>query len=132
LQGLALVFAAEQFSPLRLGNNLVDEVLEAFRNVREHDIEAVASLFKKPLRHFFGDRRWRANECEPAEAACDLSKLSDRQVVTLCERDEALTSALAGVRFGDFREDTIDIKVRGVADRRRDSAIKRYGFPRGA
>jgi hypothetical protein len=75
---LALIFAPEQAPALQLGNNLVDEVLKAPGHVRKHDVEAVASIVEKPLLHFIGDRRWRADECEPAEAACDLSELSDR------------------------------------------------------
>jgi hypothetical protein len=33
---------------------------------------------EKPLRHFIGDGRRRANEGEPAEAAGDLGELSHR------------------------------------------------------
>jgi hypothetical protein len=43
-------------------NHLVDEVLEAFRHVGKHDVEAVATLFKEPLLHFIGDGRRRADE----------------------------------------------------------------------
>jgi hypothetical protein len=45
-QRLALVFASEQASTLQLGDNLVDEVLDAFGHVRKHDVEAVATLLE--------------------------------------------------------------------------------------
>jgi hypothetical protein len=88
-QSLALIFAPEQSSPLQLRNHLVDEVLEAFRHVGEHDVEAIATLLEKPLLHFVGDGGRGADEHESAEAACDLGELSHRAVFALGERDEA-------------------------------------------
>jgi hypothetical protein len=58
------------------------------------------------------------DECEPAEAAGDLDELSHRKVVSLCERDKTLAPTLTCVGFGDFRQRTVEIKVRDVATQR--------------
>src|ERR1700722_10736900 len=41
-QRLALVLGAEDAAPLQLGHDLVHEIVEAARQVGEHDVEAVA------------------------------------------------------------------------------------------
>ena len=44
-RGLALVFAAEEVAALQFGDDPVDEIVEAARDPREHDVEATqASL----------------------------------------------------------------------------------------
>jgi hypothetical protein len=80
-QGLALVFAPEQASPLQFGNNLVDEIVEALRRIWKHDIEAVATTFKKPLFHSIGDDRRRSDECQPPQTASDLGDAPHGKIV---------------------------------------------------
>ena len=52
----ALVFAPEQASTLQLGNHPVDEIVEAFGHVGEHDIEPVATLLRTAIAP--SHRRW--------------------------------------------------------------------------
>jgi hypothetical protein len=50
-QGPAFVFAAEEVAALEFGDDSVDEIVEAARDPREHDVEAVAGVAVEPLLH---------------------------------------------------------------------------------
>ena len=117
-QRLALIFAAEQASPLQFRDDLVDEVVEAARHIGEHHVEPVAAVREQPFLHLIGDRRRRSDKRKSAETAGNLRKLADRKVVAPRQRNEALAPALAGVRFRDFRQRSVEIKAGRVAAER--------------
>src|ERR1700737_1388249 len=71
-QGLAFVFAAEEAAALQFGDDPVDEVVEAARDIGEHDVEPVAGGALEPLLHLVGDHRGRATPREGAIGAGDL------------------------------------------------------------
>jgi Domain of unknown function (DUF4169) len=54
-QGPAFVFAAEEVAALEFGDDAVDEIVEAARDPRAHDVEAVAGVAVEPLLHLVGD-----------------------------------------------------------------------------
>src|SRR6266404_4428393 len=68
-QGLAFVFAAEEVAALQFGDDLVDEIVEAARDPREHDVEAVAGIAQEPLLHLVGDHLGGADQSEATVAA---------------------------------------------------------------
>src|ERR1700730_8589884 len=80
-QGLAFVFAAEEAAALQFGDDPVDEVVEAARDMGEHDVEPVAGVAAEPFLHLVGDHRRGTNQREAAIAAGDLGELTDRQIV---------------------------------------------------
>ena len=51
----AFVFAAEQSAPLQLGNDAVDEVVEAAGQIWEHHGKTVRTLARQPLLHLIGN-----------------------------------------------------------------------------
>src|SRR5947209_17639567 len=56
-QSLAFVFAAEEVAALEFGDDAVDDIVEAARDMREHDVEAVAGVAVEPFLHLVGDHR---------------------------------------------------------------------------
>src|SRR5271166_4633790 len=114
-QGPAFVFAAEEVAALQFGDDAVDEIVEAARDPREHDVEAVAGVAVEPLLHLVGDHRWRADQREAAVAAGDLRQLAHRQIVAPGALDDALAAALAGVALGDLGQRAVEVEDRGVA-----------------
>ena len=68
-----------------------------------------------------GDSGRRADEGVPAIAAETLGDLADGQMLPLCQLDDPLASALAGVGLGDLGQRTVRIEARGiVAERDRE------------
>src|SRR5262245_17843921 len=59
-QRTALVLAAEQPAASQLGNHQLDKVIETARQVRRHDVEAVAAVLAEPFLHMIGDLLRRA------------------------------------------------------------------------
>src|SRR5438445_7852122 len=106
-QGLAFIFAAEEAAPLEFGDDPVDKVVEAARDVREHDVEPVAGVAIEPFLHLVGDHLGGADEREAAIAAGDLGELADSQIVPAGAFDDAFAAALAGVALRDLRQWTV-------------------------
>src|SRR6202022_1086028 len=117
-QGLAFVFAAEEAAALQFGDDPVDEVVEAARDMGEHDVEPVAGGALEPLLHLVGDHRRGTNQREAAIAAGDLGELTDRQIVAAGAFDDALAAALAGVALRDLRQRAVEVEARGVVAQR--------------
>src|SRR5215471_6220661 len=61
-QGLAFVFSAEEAAALQFGHDLVDEIVQAARHIREHDVEPVAGVAEQPFLHLIGDHHRGADE----------------------------------------------------------------------
>ena len=113
-QGLAFVFATEEVAVLQFGDDAVDEIVEAARDPREHDVEAVAGVAVEPLLHLVGDHFGGADQREAAVAAGDLGQLADRQVVAPGALDDALAAALAGVALRDLGQRAVEVEDGGV------------------
>src|SRR5271166_2828512 len=114
-QGPAFVFAAEEVAALQFGDDAVDEIVEAARDPREHDVEAVAGVAVEPLLHLVGDHLRGADKGEAAVAAGDLRQLAHRQIVAPGAFDDALAAALAGVALRDLGQRAVEVEGRGVA-----------------
>src|SRR5262249_4187715 len=69
------VAASEEAAPLQFRHHPVDEVVEPFGEVGEHDVEAVAGLADQPFLHLIGDFRRRTDESKSAIAAKPLGEL---------------------------------------------------------
>jgi hypothetical protein len=112
---------------LEFGHDAVDEIVEAARDIREHDVEAVAGVAVEPFLHQVGDHLRRADQREAAVAAGDLGQLANRQIVAPGALDDPLAAALAGVGLRDLGQRAVEVERRGVAaerDRQRgDAAI---------
>ena len=95
---LPLVFGAEQAAALQFRDHQLDEIVERARQIRRHDVEAVAGAFDEPLLHVVGDLLGRADEHDlGARAGHPLAELADRQLLPPRHRDDAVERALAAV-----------------------------------
>src|SRR5215469_13950010 len=78
-QRRAFVVAPEQFALLQFGNNEPHEILQAARNVRRLQHEAIASVGAEPLLQLVGDIGAGAEEFPQWPHAVLLASLSQRQ-----------------------------------------------------
>src|SRR5450755_1060286 len=101
-EGLALILAAEDAAALQLGHDQIHKLIEPARQIREHDVEAVGALARKPLLHLVCDGFGGADERESAEATETLRELAHRQPFALGELNGAFAAALATIRRRDF------------------------------
>src|SRR4051812_18923723 len=68
-QSGSFILFAENPAPLQLRHHLVDEIVEAGGQEREHDVEAVGAAPDQPFLHLVGDCFGGADKREPAIAA---------------------------------------------------------------
>src|ERR1700722_16015668 len=90
-QRLAFIFAPEDFALLQFGYDFVDEIVEPGRQIREHDVKAVAAETGQPFLHLIDNGLWRPDERQPAIAADALRELAYREFFAGGEVDLALT-----------------------------------------
>jgi hypothetical protein len=109
---------------MQFGDDAVDEVVEAARDPREHDVEAVAGAAVELLLHLVGNHLRSADHREATIAAGDLRQLADRQIVAPGAFDDPLATALAGVALRDLGQPAVEVDGRCVAALR--STMRRY------
>src|SRR5262249_1985865 len=101
-QSRAVVGAPKQSASLQLGDDALDEIVEAARQVRKHHREAVRSFRVQPFFHLIGDRLRRADHRQAGIAAEPLRQLTHCQVLAPGKRDSALPSALRSIALRYF------------------------------
>src|SRR6185437_734550 len=107
----SLILVAENAAPLQFRYYLVDEVVEAGGQEREHDVEAVAAVARQPLLHLVGDPGGRAHKRQAAIAADPLGELAHGELVAGGDIDQALTAAFRGIGFGDVGQLAVRIET---------------------
>jgi hypothetical protein len=81
-QRAALVFRAEQPTPLQLRHDLVGEFRQPARQPRRHDVETIGAFFFEPLLQLVRNARRRADHLLMAARARDAQiQIADRQVL---------------------------------------------------
>src|ERR1700710_268639 len=71
------ILAAEDASALQLRDDKGDKIIESGRHGREHDVEPVGGTRLQPRLHRVGDLIGGSDHLQPAEAADQLSELTD-------------------------------------------------------
>ena len=103
-QGSSLVFGSEQVAALEFRNHPIDEIIQALRDVREHDVEAIRCLPEKPFLHAVRDGLGRAHERQARIAPRLFGELPNGEVLRPCQFQDASASTLAGICLRNVRQ----------------------------
>lgn len=103
-QRRAFITRAEQAAPLQLGHEQARDRLEAGRQQRRHQVEAVGGVVLEPVLQDVGHVAHAADGGQVAATAGDLHReLTERQAAVVAElRQQLLAAALAAVGERQF------------------------------
>ena len=91
----AFILVTKDAAAPQFRDDELHEGVEAGRDGREHDVEAIAGIRLQPGLHRVGDLTGRPDHLEPAEATQKLRQLADRQLVSVRKGNETVAAALA-------------------------------------
>jgi hypothetical protein len=90
----SLIFGAENAAPMQFWHHKLNKVVQAARQVRGHDVEAVAGVLGKPSLHVIGNFLGAAyDEAFPASTDGSVRELPYREIFTAGEADPIIKAA---------------------------------------